>query len=97
MRRELRRLCALAGVTPFLAHSIRRRAGTEYERAHEGCGPLILGHTLDSAQMSFDHYIDPVEILTIAASRLIQPAAFTQQPGCSPQPGGWLNQEGLGI
>lgn len=76
IRRQLRVLCAIAGVPVFTPQSIRRRAATEYERAHPGSGALLLGHILPGMAMTWQHYCDPLEILRAASAKVAHPIAF---------------------
>lgn len=81
IRRQLGELCELAGVPRFTPQWIRRRAATEYERVHPGSGALLLGHILPGMGMTWMHYIDPCEVLSIAAGKVAQPAAFLPPQG----------------
>lgn len=76
-RREVHELCRcleLAIVTP---QAIRRTAATEFERVHPGAGALLLGHTLPSARVTWDHYIGALDaVLRPASEKITQPAAF---------------------
>ncbi len=67
VRRELRRISQAAGVPKVTPQQLRRLAGTQYERAHGGAGPLLLGHTLAGASA---FYIDVPSVLRAASDRL---------------------------
>lgn len=73
VRRELRRMSDAAGVPWLGLQAIRRRAAIEYEKAHPGAGPLLLGHTLPHARVSFGSYIPVPDVLRVAADKLPQP------------------------
>ena len=74
MRRELRRICAAAGVENVTPKRIRVLAANEWERARPRAGDAILGHSI--RRRVTRHYIRPTLSLEEALPRLRVPTAF---------------------
>lgn len=82
LRMKLRELCFILEIPEFGFQSIRRRTGREFERAHPGAGPLILGHSLPKGSAVFWlHYGDVLETLRPAAEKIPQPWLAHSVPG----------------
>lgn len=73
LRRELRRICASAGVVPFTPQGLRRLAAQEWERARAGCGAIILGHDIPGWSRATSHYMDKSHLLRLGLPSLRLP------------------------
>ena len=67
LRRELRRICDIAGVPHVTPQQIRRASATAYEVAHAGAGALIQGSAVKG---SARYYIRVEEVLREAQRKL---------------------------
>lgn len=81
--RDLKALCEAAHVDPFTPQGLRRLAAQQWERAHAGCGPALLGHTPAGWGAATRSYIDPAELLRIGFPRLKLPAWLTTEDDSS--------------
>lgn len=75
--RELNRFASLVGLPELGLQGLRRASARAYERAHEGCGKLILNHGKTVTEQS---YLDIEETLRDAQPKLVYPASFLQPP-----------------
>ncbi|NOX54045.1 MAG: site-specific integrase [Planctomycetes bacterium] len=73
VRRELYRLCDVAGVRRYGAQAFRRAAVQLYEQAHPGAGAILQGSGLRG---SLGYYVDPITILHAAQRKLELPESF---------------------
>lgn len=74
LRRELNRLCDVAGVPRFTPQGIRRLSATEWERARPGCGPVILGHDIPGWSRATLSYLDKSLLLRLGLPAMRLPA-----------------------
>lgn len=72
LRKELNRLCRLAGVEPFGLQMVRRASVTEWGCTTNDAGALIHGSGLGVR----DHYVNPLKVLTRAAQRFELPESM---------------------
>lgn len=76
LRHALRSFCGSAGVKPFTPHAIRRLSAKEWERAHAGCGAVILGHAIPGWSAATASYLDGSDLLRLGLPRLRLPAVI---------------------
>lgn len=74
LRREIAFLCDVAKIEHFTPQGIRRLAANEWERARQGCGPIILGHDIPGWNRSTPHYLDKSLPLRLGLPALRLPA-----------------------
>lgn len=74
LRFALRAFCASARVKPFTPQAIRRLSAKEWERAHAGCGAVILGHAIPGWSNATASYLDGSDLLRLGLPRLRLPA-----------------------
>lgn len=80
--RELQRIADAAGIAALNPQSLRRAAARAYEKAHPGCGKLILNH---GKSVTERHYLDTEETLRDAQPKLIYPPSFLERPSLERQ------------
>lgn len=73
LRHSLRVFCGRAGVPVFTPQGIRRLAAKEWERAHAGCGAVILGHAIPGWSNATASYLDGSDLLSLGLPRLRLP------------------------
>ena len=75
LRDGLRLFCGRARVKPITPQAIRRLSAKEWERAHAGCGAVILGHAVPGWSNATASYLDGSDLLRLGLPRL-------RLPGC---------------
>jgi hypothetical protein len=83
VRKELKRLCKIAGVEPFGPQMVRRASITEWACTTEDAGALIHGSGLGVRK----HYVSPLKVLTRAAERFELPDSMCAVPTVLPSNG----------
>lgn len=73
--RTLREWSGRAGLAPAVTpQALRRLSAREWERAHAGCGAVILGHDIPGWSKATAAYIDRADLLRAGLPRLRLPA-----------------------
>lgn len=77
LRAKLKYYCDIAGVPYFTPQVIRKTTATQYELARAGAGAIIQGSGLFGKEsVTWKYYIDQVQILTEAQTRLEIPESM---------------------
>src|SRR5690606_13691037 len=77
LRTKIRHYCDLAGVPYFTPQAIRRTSATQYELARPCAGGIIQGSALRGGEsVTWKYYIDQVQILSEAQTRLAIPESM---------------------